>query len=81
MRCLASSFESSVGKLILILLVNSLVNPFVEVAHPNNPDLDLIAMKQFLVKAAELGTPSLVPKHTVYMQLLNSNTRDYVGGS
>jgi hypothetical protein len=52
----------------------------VEVAHPKNPDLDLITM-QFLVKAAELGTPSLVPKHTVYMQLLNSNTRDYVGGS
>jgi hypothetical protein len=31
----------------------------VEVANPNNPDLDLITMKQFLVKAAELGIPKL----------------------
>jgi hypothetical protein len=32
---------------------------FVEVAIPNNPDLDLITMKQVLVKAAELGNPEL----------------------
>jgi hypothetical protein len=109
-RCLASSFESSVGKLILVLLANSqvnslsscrrLVNPFyepsactgvedalqafyrpgqdrtqrclliqslrlsgpitfVEVANPNNPELDLTTMKQVLVKAAELGNTTL----------------------
>jgi hypothetical protein len=31
----------------------------VEVRNPNNPDLDLITMKQFLAKAAELGSPKL----------------------
>jgi hypothetical protein len=32
---------------------------FVEVANPKNLDLDLITMKQFLVKAADLGNPKL----------------------
>jgi hypothetical protein len=31
----------------------------VELAMPNNPDLHLITMMQFLVKAAELGNPKL----------------------
>jgi hypothetical protein len=31
----------------------------VELAKPNNPDLLLITMMQFLVKAAELGNPKL----------------------
>jgi hypothetical protein len=32
---------------------------FAEVANPNNPGLDLITMKQFLVKAVEVGNPKL----------------------
>jgi hypothetical protein len=31
----------------------------VALANPNNPDLDIITMRQFLVKAAELGNPKL----------------------
>jgi hypothetical protein len=30
---------------------------FVRVAHPNDPDLETITMKQSLVKATELGSP------------------------
>jgi hypothetical protein len=33
--------------------------PLVKVANPNNPDIDLITMKQVLMKAAELGNPKL----------------------
>jgi hypothetical protein len=39
--------------------VSQLTGHIVEVANPNNPDLDLISMKQFLVKAAKLGNPKL----------------------
>jgi hypothetical protein len=43
-----------------MILLCSICN--VEVANPNNPDLDLITMKQVLLKAAELGNPKLGAK-------------------
>jgi hypothetical protein len=35
------------------------VEDAVELAKPNNPDLHLITMMQFLVKDAEIGNPKL----------------------
>jgi hypothetical protein len=35
------------------------LNVPVEVANPNYSDLDFLTMKQFLVKAVELGNPKL----------------------
>jgi hypothetical protein len=44
---------------------------FVGVAIPNNPDLDLIKVKQVFLKASELGSPKLVAKAYIFIELLN----------
>jgi hypothetical protein len=44
---------------------------FVAVAIPNNPDLDLIKVKQVLLTDSELGSPKLVAKAYVFIELLN----------
>jgi hypothetical protein len=51
-----------------------------ELANPNNPDLDFFTMKQFSVKATELGNPKLGAEY-VFIQVINSNTRYHVEGS
>jgi hypothetical protein len=50
------------------------------VANLNDPDFDVIKMKQILVQAAGLGSPKLDAEAYVYIQLLNSKTLYYVGG-
>jgi hypothetical protein len=52
-----------------------------DLANPNNPDLDFITMKQFLVKTTKLANPKLGAEAYVLIQVLNSNTRDHVEGS
>jgi hypothetical protein len=43
--------------LLNVILFIILRGVSVALANPNNPDLDIITMRQFLVKAAELGNP------------------------
>jgi hypothetical protein len=43
--------------LLNVILFIILRGASVALANPNNPDLDIITMRQFLVKAAELGNP------------------------
>jgi hypothetical protein len=56
-------FVGALGNLLSIQtpvkISGLVVNATIEVVNPINPDLDLITMKLFLVKAVELGNPTL----------------------
>jgi hypothetical protein len=53
----------------------------VGVANLNDVNINLITMKKFLVKAAELGSPKIGAEACVYIHLLNPKIRYQVGGS